>query len=239
MVYRLSGVVEEWRLKGNLGSLEVETLDITNINGNVYYHCRGIARSSMLVSSRYKLHDVYESWINTNDFKSIRIRKQIQEGKYKDNVRVEINPTTFEAVQWDKKNPNGKKILVPSDGYDIFGLLCYIRSKRPKSEFSVVLYDGDFRRHFRLFVKDGGVQKVRPLFRKGKRKFHLLTLTEKDVFGLSVNVVSDGNFVPVSINASGRIGEQQPAGVRPAFTLKTGNVHLSGKVKLIRYKVGH
>jgi len=80
ITFDLVGQIKEWRMKGTLGSLEVELVGNETLKGRQVLHARATVSSSLLLRTRFELKDVFHTWFDPKTFQTHRVEKIIREG---------------------------------------------------------------------------------------------------------------------------------------------------------------
>lgn len=236
-VYKLSGEIKEWRLRGNIGTVTIDLKDKTKYKGKDVYYAIAKFNSSFLLNTRYKINDLYEVWFDVKTFKPYLVKRTLNEGPTKEQSTTRvffskkygnyaiINKKKKKAHQdwsgWHKKKvyfSKGQKVL------DVVSFFYYMRTRinQVDKKISVSVFNGSKTFPLMFKITRGGVAKIRQV--DPKHKLPVVTIAENKKFHVLFNmVVKDAVGIPVSINA---------------FTLKAKslNIHLSGKVFLKKYE---
>jgi hypothetical protein len=105
------------------GELTIQTDDRRSFDGVDGYHVTAQARSVGLVSGLVmKVNDVYESFVNASTLQPFRAEKRMRHGKKQTQSSV-----TIDQQQHVARLASGRTLEIPSDTYDLAGLIFAIR----------------------------------------------------------------------------------------------------------------
>jgi hypothetical protein len=102
------------------GYLSVESID--SISGVQSYHIKFRAKTSKFADKIFRVRDQIDIWINKNDLTTLKINKQINEGKYHRKYHTSIDYNTLIAIT------NKDTIEINGTVRDPYSLLYYFRT---------------------------------------------------------------------------------------------------------------
>jgi hypothetical protein len=123
--------------------------DIQKVGDRLAYHLVSNAHSAGVVNAFYKVHDINETWIDTQALCTLRYEKSIQEGKYRveettllDQVRHRWSTRAF---RFDNNSFEQKSGDIPVDALDALGSLYYVRTLPLEvgKSYSLDVHSGD------------------------------------------------------------------------------------------------
>ena len=119
-----------------------------------YHNIKSNIKSNKYISYLYNLNDYVDLFVNTADFSTKKVIKNINQGTYKRNHVAEINNDTLIY--------NGNKLFTSKSIYDPIALVYYLRNQSISlNEFiDVTVFDIDVIRNVRLALKELEVVKV-------------------------------------------------------------------------------
>ena len=119
-----------------------------------YYHIKSNVKSNKYISYLYNLNDHVDLFVNTIDFSTKRVIKNINQGTYKRKHRAEIIN--------DSLIYNGNKLFMPESIYDPISLVYYLRNQSIllNQFIDVKVFDIDIVRDIRLTLDKVEVVKV-------------------------------------------------------------------------------
>ncbi len=115
-----------------VGTQKMQVKKIETVNGKKTYHCVAdtIIDPEIAKTYNYYLHDVIHTWMDTESFIPIKIRKDIHEGKWKNTITLDFYYKIRKIWFVDKKKKKeGKFISFKSKVFDILSLVYYLRAK--------------------------------------------------------------------------------------------------------------
>ncbi len=107
-------------IKMGHGYLSVESID--SISGVQSYHIKFRAKTSKFADKIFRVRDQIDIWINKNDLTTLKINKQINEGKYHREYYTSIDYNNLIAIT------NKDTIEINSTVRDPYSLLYYFRT---------------------------------------------------------------------------------------------------------------
>ncbi len=194
-------------------SLKVETVE--TINDRRTHHVVAEARSTGFVSTMYRVKDRNETWIDLQTPGTMRYARNIQEGKYRLDEQVELDPTTrrfsLRAYRADKKKHVTHEGDIPANVLDVLGSFYYVRTLPLEvgKSFTIDVHSGN--KVYPMVVNVKARQKVK--VKAGKFDCFLLEpqLREPGIFiskgkKLEVFVTADERRMPVLMRSEVFIG---------------------------------
>lgn len=107
-------------IKMGRGYLSVESID--NISGLQSYHVKFQAKTSKFADNIYRVRDEIDIWLNTSDLTTLKLLKQLNEGKYHKNYDTSIDYNNLIAIT------NNDTLEINGPLRDPYSLLYYFRT---------------------------------------------------------------------------------------------------------------
>ena len=122
--YDVLAQVPEFNISGKVGMLEAKVLAISNVNGKPAYHLYAHVYTTGAANMLYKVSDIFEAWVTTNDFTPIILKKDTSEGDWtnKETLTFYNNYYLFN----DKRTVN-EKIEFKGMAFDALSLVFFMR----------------------------------------------------------------------------------------------------------------
>ena len=95
------------------GKAKLEVVDTTRINDQLAYYIVSTARSAKGFDWVFKVRDSIETWLDADSIYSHKFRKQLREGRYRDEKIVEFSFEDSLAYWWDDGNEKEPKHVEP------------------------------------------------------------------------------------------------------------------------------
>jgi hypothetical protein len=186
--------------------------------GQEVYHFIGKGKSYPFYDWFYEVRDIYESWIDTETYRPIFYKRDVNEGGYHIDITYDYNWTDTVAYANSKKTRKPLKvdtIKLPSCTYDVVSLIYHARTI-DFSEYDVgekiplnLLLDSQIEN---IYIRYQGKEQKRV---RGLGKFNCIKFTgylvKGDVFKggeeLEVWVTDDKNRIPVWIESPIKVGK--------------------------------
>lgn len=201
------------------------------------YKISATVRSTGIVSTLFKVVDVFESFFHSRDLCSRQIAKHIQEGRRHRNTVVSFDPRTRQARLEDKDlnrpdlPPKRTSSPIPGCVQDVISALYIIRTRNLKVGDLVHFPINDGGRTYDVGVEVQAQEEVKTpagtfqALRLEPKVFDGLFKTKGRLF---VWLTNDGQKMPVQLKAKINIGTitaaltqvDRPAGLRPAQPAK-------------------
>lgn len=188
------------------GELTLETRERASFDGTDAFRITALAQSVGLVSLLgYKVKDVYESFISVETLKPFRAEKRIRHKNRSEESSVRLDHERGVAHM-----DNGKTLEIPSDTYDLAGLIYAIRAMdltEGKARRFTLIEDDKL---YPLLVEPGKKEKLE--LKSGKYDVVLITTKaigkrNEDPYKLRIYITNDSRRLPVLITASPAWGE--------------------------------
>ena len=107
-------------IKMGRGYLSVESID--KISGLQSYHVKFQAKTSKFADNIYRVRDEIDIWLNTSDLTTLKLLKQLNEGKYHKNYDTSIDYNNLIAIT------NNDTLEINGPLRDPYSLLYYFRT---------------------------------------------------------------------------------------------------------------
>ena len=108
-----------------VGSVTVESGDISNYLGRKVYNLKLVTESNKFLSSIYRVEDTYTSRIDTDTMSSLRYEANRKEGRYRKHVIVEYDFDNMEAVYTSITDGSVKRCSIYKNPHDLVSAICY------------------------------------------------------------------------------------------------------------------
>ncbi|WP_295160123.1 DUF3108 domain-containing protein [uncultured Brachyspira sp.] len=193
--YDVLAQVPEFNISGKVGVLEAEVLAVSNVNGKPAYHLYAHVYTTGAANWVYKVSDIFEAWICTNDFKPMILKKDTSEGDWtnKETLIFYDNYYLFS----DKRTDN-EKIEFSGMAFDALSLVFFMRFvDKNIGTFKVNWLEGkNIKRDIRFTIEEGEELKTKI----SREKLPAVRIYEKDKYGtdalISANIY---NQVPLDV----------------------------------------
>ncbi|HBE03946.1 MAG: hypothetical protein A2096_11315 [Spirochaetes bacterium GWF1_41_5] len=111
-----------------VGRQETVILDSSEIKGRRAWHIHSRTYSLGIISHIYILDDVFETWLDMENYRPLLAKRRIQEGSWRDEVRLEFDWENMEYMIFDKRNLHGKKARLRENAVELLSVIYAIRS---------------------------------------------------------------------------------------------------------------
>ncbi|MDI6809212.1 MAG: DUF3108 domain-containing protein [Candidatus Eisenbacteria bacterium] len=130
------------------GTASLQISDITDVNGYQCYHISSTAESNKFFSTFFKVRDKVESFMDVNGLFSRRFTKNVSEGAYRLQYRVDFDHDNLKAVYSD-----GTTFEIAPRIQDVLSALYYVRTLDLKVGDTVVIENHTDKKNYPLQVK--------------------------------------------------------------------------------------
>lgn len=114
-----------------------KVVKITNINNIPVYHIHTDIKAVPAISKIYNLHDIIDTYINTNTLLPVKIYTKVQEGKWRNLVNIMIDQD--EEILYYKDKKVNKKIKFDGPLIGLDSALYFLRSIQPEKDETIKL----------------------------------------------------------------------------------------------------
>jgi hypothetical protein len=197
--YSIDGIVKEMRIKGTLGSIDLEIADISKMNGRIVYHCIAKIASTMLIQNVFQINDVLDAWVDAKTYAVYKSTLSIREGKNTNFITQMIDNKSDTITHTDKNNPKGIQYKKPKGAFAPVAFFYFLRSQKSMSPGTYTVFQYTDSKVLNLSFAGGSDIKVDALDKKNKIK--TVTAKESGTFGVSVLLARDFDFLPVLMNS--------------------------------------
>ncbi len=129
------------------GDATLEVRNIATIDSVKAYHIISNARTSKTFDLIFKVRDRYESFMDYDNFFSLRFSKHLREGKFRRDEKVIFDQKGHRAIYPDKEVP------IPPSTQDFLSALYYIRTLRFDVGQAVRMANHTGGKNFPIYVK--------------------------------------------------------------------------------------
>lgn len=196
ITYDIIAEVPQFNLSGKVGVLEAKILAISNVNGNMTYHLYARVYSKGFANAVYKVNDIFEAWVTTNDFTTVLVKKNTSEGNWKNNETSVFYPDKGYYLYSDKRTEN-QKIEVKGKSFDALSLVFFMRFlDKSKKTFTANWLEGSKVKHNINFIIEEGPNIKTKL---SKEKIPTTRIYEKEKYGTDALIAKGYNQVPLDV----------------------------------------
>lgn len=189
-------IAEMPAVTGTVGTVTIELQDYAALNGRRVYVARAETHSLELISDLYELHDIFYTWFDAADMRTMRIEKRVHEGQHIDSVTNLYFSDQGYGIFFHKFAPEGRRYVInDANTFDIIALLYLLRvvdKTRPLN----VNWSDDFgsQRMLNITYEEKGVIDVAM---KGKfRRVDAIAARDTKT-GITIYLAKDYGFFPV------------------------------------------
>lgn len=193
--YDVLAQVPEFNISGKVGTLEAKVLAISNVKGKTAYHLYANVYTAGAANFIYKVNDVFEAWVATNDFTPIILKKDTKEGEWTNNETLNFHKNYY--LFNDKRTVN-EKIEFDGMAYDALSLVFFMRFvDKNIGTFKVNWIEGkNVKKDIRFTIENGENIKTK----LEKEKLTTTRVYEKDKYGTDALIAKDKyNQVPLDV----------------------------------------
>lgn len=194
--YDVLAQVPEFNVSGKVGILEAKVLAISNVNGIPAYHLYAHVYTTGAANWLYKVSDVFEAWVSTNDFKPIFLTKDTFEGDWTNKESLDFQGKNY--YLFNDKRTVDEKIEFNGMAFDALSLVFFMRFvDKNIGTFKVNWLEGkNVKKDIRFTIEDGEDLKTK----LQKEKLSTVRVYEKDKYGTDALISKDKyNQVPLDV----------------------------------------
>ena len=193
--YDVLAQVPEFNISGKVGMLEAKVLAISNVNGKPAYHLYAHVYTTGAANMLYKVSDIFEAWVTTNNFTPIILKKDTSEGDWtnKETLTFYNNYYLFN----DKRTVN-EKIEFKGMAFDALSLVFFMRFvDKNIGTFKINWLEGkNVKKDIRFTIENG--DEIKTKLERGK--LATTRVYEKDKYGTDALIAKDKyNQVPLDV----------------------------------------
>ena len=193
--YDVLAQVPEFNISGKVGMLEAKVLAISNVNGKPAYHLYAHVYTTGAANWLYKVSDIFEAWVTTNDFTPIILKKDTSEGDWTNKETLTFYNNYY---LFNDKRTVDEKVEFKGMAFDALSLVFFIIFfDKNIGTFSINWLEGkNVKKDIRFTIEEG--EELKTKLERGK-----LTTTriyEKDKYGTDALISKDKyNQVPLDV----------------------------------------
>lgn len=195
----------------SFATLEVEE---TQLRGKTVHHVKGHGESTGLLDLFFKVDDTYRTYIDPDSGLPVRFIRNINEGGYKKNRRIDFDQQSHLAVVTDNLKKSTKTFTIKNEVQDMLSVLYFLRNELngmelgPGEEIVVnMFFDNE---NYRFVSKYLGTEILNTDFGKVKclkfRPYVQSGRVFKEKESLTFWVTADKNKMPIKIKAKLAVG---------------------------------
>ena len=195
--YDVLAQVPEFNISGKVGTLEAKVLAISNVDGVPAYHLYAHVYGTGAANLIYKISDVFEAWVSTNDFTPLLIVKDAQEGEWTNYETSRFNHKERYFIYNDKRTTD-EKITYDGLAFDALSLVFFMRFvDKNIGTFSIDWLEAkNVKKDIRFIIEEGPEIKTK----LERRKLKTVRIYEKGKYGTDALVAKDKyNQVPLDV----------------------------------------
>lgn len=195
MKYDVLAQVPEFNISGKVGALEAKVLAISNVNGVPAYHLYAHVYTTGAANWVYKVSDVFEAWVSTNDFTPLVLTKDTHEGDWTNKESLVFNKGYY--IFNDKRTVD-EKIEFKGMAFDALSLVFFMRFvDKNIGTFKVNWLEGkNVKKDIRFTIENGEDLKTK----LERQKLSTVRVYEKDKYGTDALIAKDKyNQVPLDV----------------------------------------
>jgi hypothetical protein len=195
----------------SFATLEVEE---AQLRGKSVYHIKGHGESTGLLDLFFEVDDTYRTYIDPDTGLPMRFIRNINEGGYEKNRRIDFDQQTNVAVVTDYLKNSTKTFETKNKVQDMLSVLYFLRNKingmelEPGDEIEVNMFFDD--ENYRFLCKFLGVDILKTEFGKVRslkfRPYVQSARVYKEKESLTFWVTADKNKAPIKIEADLAVG---------------------------------
>lgn len=193
--YDVLAQVPEFNISGKVGALEAEVLAISNVNGVPAYHLYAHVYTTGAANLLYKVSDVFEAWVSTNDFTPLVLTKDTHEGDWTNKESLVFHKDYY--IFNDKRTVD-EKIEFKGMAFDALSLVFFMRFvDKNIGTFKINWLEGkNVKKDIRFTIENGEDLKTK----LEKQKLSTVRVYEKDKYGTDALIAKDKyNQVPLDV----------------------------------------
>ncbi len=193
--YDVLAQVPEFNVSGRVGILEAKVLAISNVNGVPAYHLYAHVYTTGAANLLFKVSDIFEAWVSTNDFTTFVIKKDTTEGDW---TNKETSTFYGNYFLYNDKRTVDKKIEYEGLAFDGLALVFYMRFvDKNIGTFKINWLEGvNVKKDIRFTIENGEELKTK----LQRDKLQTVRVYEKDKYGTDALIAKDAyNQVPLDV----------------------------------------
>ncbi|MCZ9889352.1 DUF3108 domain-containing protein [Brachyspira hyodysenteriae] len=193
--YDVLAQVPEFNISGKVGMLEAEVLAISNVNGIPAYHLYAHVYTTGAANLLYKVSDIFEAWVSTNDFKPILLKKDTTEGDWTNKESLAFHGNYY---LFNDKRTVDEKIEFEGMAFDALSLVFFMRFvDKNIGTFKINWLEGkNVKKDIRFTIENGEELKTKLEI----NKLSTVRIYEKEKYGTDALIAKDKyNQVPLDV----------------------------------------
>lgn len=193
--YDVLAQVPEFNVSGRVGMLEAKVLAISNVNGKPAYHLYAHVYTTGAANLLYRISDIFEAWVTTNDFTTLVIKKDTTEGEW---TNKEISTFYGNYYLYNDKRTVDQKIEYEGLAFDGLALVFYMRFvDKNIGTFKVNWLENVLiKRDVKFIIEEGEPIKTK----LEKDKIETVRIYEKEKYGTDALIAKDKyNQIPLDV----------------------------------------
>jgi hypothetical protein len=146
------------------GGVSVQTIEsLGPVRGRAAYHIVSQSRSNRAVDRIHKIRERNESWMDAEDFSSLRFVEDVRNGSYRKKSETDVDPESRHMTHTyrTRKHSGDTNTTAPEGLQDLVSLVYHLRT-RPLlvgDEYAIPLQTGGKVQNLKVLVK--GVEEVK------------------------------------------------------------------------------
>lgn len=195
--YDVLAQVPEFNISGKVGVLEAKVLAISNVDGVPAYHLYAHVYSTGAANFVYKVSDVFEAWVSTNDFTPLLLTKDAKEGDWTNYEKLKFNHKEQYFIYNDKRTTD-EKVSYEGLAFDALSLVFFMRFvDKNIGTFKINWLEGkNVKKDIRFIIENGGELKTK----LERNKLQTVRVYENGKYGTDALIAKDKyNQVPLDV----------------------------------------
>jgi hypothetical protein len=115
-----------------VGTAEIRVEGIETIGGRKAHHISAHAQSNKLIDIVYPVRDEHHTYIDVEQFCSLRYEKILREGRYRADEVMEYDQVNHKATYISRRNGTKKQMLIPENVQDQLSAAFWLRAQAMK-----------------------------------------------------------------------------------------------------------
>ncbi len=121
----------------HVGFGTIEVKEAAEVNGRKAFHVVAVAETNDVLSKIYPVRDEIHSWIDAENFHSLKFRKVLSEGRYRADEQIVFDYEKKKGLYESLLNKNRKEVDIPVPVHDIVSAFYWFRLQRVEPGSSV------------------------------------------------------------------------------------------------------
>ncbi len=111
----------------HVGFGTIEVMEMVEVNGRKAFHVVAVAQTNEVLSKIYPVRDEIHSWIDAENFHSLKFRKVLSEGRYHADEQIVFDYEKKKGLYESLLNKTQKEVDIPGPVHDIVSAFYWFR----------------------------------------------------------------------------------------------------------------